>query len=222
MLIKDYFNTYEKFSKSSNLLRKFSIISQKQAICKYLKLNKNFIINNINYCFFESEENYLISVFTNDNLNYIHINSRKTKEYPRAFENQENFEVFLSIFATISVLLNLNYQITNLNDSRLLLKQKEKIEDITYCIYYDEKFNLNLSNYINDKLSYIKNIYYFGEDFLFCLFKNFYLKNILKEDLFKILNIDEEDFKKLYSHFKLKIKKNISDENALNRLKGEL
>lgn len=85
--IKEYFDFYLKIKQSKMPLRKFSFLDRQLTLVKYLKQNKGKIIKSINYAFFESSENILLSVFCKDDVYFIHINGRLAKNYPSNFSN---------------------------------------------------------------------------------------------------------------------------------------
>ncbi|HIF9806854.1 TPA: hypothetical protein ACX8VE_001702 [Campylobacter jejuni] len=205
MKIKDYFDIYKKYEKTKKSLKSFSILNKKVVVHKYLKENKRNIIGQINYAFFESNEPYILSVFCDDECYYIHINSRLTKIYPSYFNNENEYENYLIIFATTAVLFRKNFQIENINDSRLNQPYKEAIVDITNAIFYDETFRINLERYVNQEEKYLKNIYFYGFNFLINIFKETTENKISEEECKKILKINDDDFEKLFDLLKFKL-----------------
>ncbi|ECK2550146.1 hypothetical protein FQW77_08705 [Campylobacter jejuni] len=205
MKIKDYFDIYKKYEKTKKSLKSFSILNKKVVVHKYLKENKRNIIGQINYAFFESNEPYILSVFCDDEYYFIHINSRLTKTYPSYFNNENEYENYLIIFATTAVLFRKNFQIENINDSRLNQPYKEVIVDITNAIFYDETFRINLERYVNQEEKYLKNIYFYGFNFLINIFKEITENKISEEECKKILKINDDDFEKLFDILKFKL-----------------
>lgn len=203
MKIIEYFNFYKNIKNKENVLKKFSLISRKNSIVNYLKQNKKEVINSINYCFFESNENILISVFSENNIYFIHINSLLIKDYPKNFNSINEYENYLLIYGTFAILLDLNFQAKDLDDSRILFK--DFLHELTQYIFYDEKFNLNLIPYIDDENKIISFVYLYGYDFLFEIFKYFYKDKSNYVEIMKFLKMNESEFEALFELYKSKI-----------------
>ncbi|EAH8851009.1 hypothetical protein CDJ58_07820 [Campylobacter lari] len=220
MKIKDIFEIYKDLKKTNQKeIKKFSHCTRKVILCQYFKKNKNSIIKSINFSFFESDENYLISLFSENNINFVHINGKKTKEYPKIFNNQQEYEVFLSIYSTVALLYGINFQLESVSDSRLNYEIRERIKNICFQIYYDDDFNFNLSNSFHENFDYLKFIFLYGKDFIFELMKGFYYKKISKADCLNILNISEKEFSNLYKWvYEQKLSKIIRKNKILNNL----
>ncbi|HEH5091113.1 TPA: hypothetical protein SG772_001728 [Campylobacter coli] len=202
--IQEYFQIYSEINTTKNIIKKFSILDRRLSIVNYIKKNKLKLIKSINFSFFESDEKYILSSFSNENINFIHINSRLTKDYPGYFENKKEYENYLAIYGTIGILLNQNFQITTIKDTTQ--KYADFYKDITNAIFYDEDFNLNLSEYTLESELHMKYTYLFGIDFVIYILNSFYQNNITKQELFDVLNINDTDFNFLFEKFKFKIK----------------
>lgn len=202
--IKEYFQIYSEIKTTKNPIKKFSILDRRLSIVNYIKKNKLKLIKNINFSFFESDEKYILSSFSDQNINFIHINSKLTKNYPGYFENKKEYENYLAIYGTIGVLLNQNFQITTIKDTTQ--RYADFYKDVTNAIFYDEDFNLNLLEYTLENDLHIKYTYLYGIDFVVYILNSFYKNNITKEELFNILKIDDTEFNFLFEKFKFKIK----------------
>lgn len=203
MKIKEYFALYEKFKSSNvNHLKQFCFLDKRTSLIKYLKNKKSFIIKNINYSFFSSDEPFLLSVFADGDINFIHINIKKL---PPNFDSLQEYENYLAIYGTFAVLINQSFQIEDLNDSRLNIYIKDFLEDLTFKIYYDESFRLNLQDYINKENSVLKYVYAYGYDYLFVLFKAYFKEKLEFSFLVQALNIEENELAKLYRMYESKI-----------------
>lgn len=226
MKIKEVFDYYENFKENtelnSNIAKVFSN-SRRAVVFKHLKKYKKEIIESINYSYFESNENILLSIFQKNNKRFVHINSSKTENFPKYFQVKTQYEVYLSIFATICILYGFNNcQLENLDDSRLDLELKSRIEDICFKVYYDDDFNFNLSDYLNSNFSYLRIIFIFGKDFTYHLIKNYYFGNIEKNKCLEILNCSEEDFKELYNFIynKYGLSKELKREKLIKKIES--
>lgn len=207
MNIKDYFLQYAEFCEGmkKDSLKTFCFLDRKITLIRYLKENKNIIIKNINYAFFESDENYLLSVFSKDNIHYIHINSKLSKNFPLNYESKDEYENFLAIYGTFAILIGQSFQIQDLSDSRLNIYFKDFLFDLTFKIYYDEAFRLNLEKFIRDENESLKYVYRYGYDYLFIMFRAYFNQKIEFSFLAKILNIEENELAKLYRLYRNKI-----------------
>lgn len=204
MKIKEYFALYEKLktNKANPSLKQFCFLDKRTSLIKYLKNKKSFIIKNINYSFFSSDEPYLLSVFADGDINFIHINIKKL---PPNFDSLQEYENYLAIYGTFAVLIKQSFQIEDLNDSRLNIYIKDFLEDLTFKIYYDESFRLNLQDYINKENSVLKYVYAYGYDYLFVLFKAYFQEKLEFSFLVQVLNIEENELAKLYRMYESKI-----------------
>lgn len=203
MKIKEYFALYKKLkSNKSNSLKQFCFLDKKISLIKYLKNNKGFIIKNINYSFFSSDEPYLLSVFCEEHLNFIHINIKKL---PPNFDSLQEYENYLAIYGTFAVLINQSFQIEDLSDSRLGIYIKDFLEDLTFKIYYDESFRLNLQDYINKENSVLKYVYAYGYDYLLVLFEAYFKEKLEFNFLVQVLKIEKDELIRLYRMYKSKI-----------------
>lgn len=204
MKIEEYFALYEKLktNKANQPLKQFCFLDKRTSLIKYLKNKKSFIIKNINYSFFHSDEPYLLSVFADRDINFIHINIKKL---PPNFDSLQEYENYLAIYGTFAVLINQSFQIEYLNDSRLNIYIKDFLEDLTFKIYYDESFRLNLQDHINKGNSVLKYVYAYGYDYLFVLFKAYFQEKLEFGFLIQALNIDENELTKLYKMYESKI-----------------
>ena len=203
MKIKDYFALYEKLKENkANPLKQFCFLDKKISLIKYLKHKKSFIIKNINYSFFPSNEPYLLSVFCGGNVNFIHINIKKL---PPNFDSLQEYENYLAIYGTFAVLINQSFQREDLNDSRLSLYIKDFLEDLTFKIYYDESFRLNLQDYINKENSALKYVYAYGYDYLLVLFEAYFKEKLEFNFLMQALKIEKNELIRLYRMYKSKI-----------------
>ena len=206
--IKEYFDFYLKIKQNQTPLRKFSFLDRQLTLVKYLKQNKVKIIKSINYAFFASDENVLLSVFCKDNIYFIHINSRLTKDYyPSNFSNSCEYENYLAIYGTFSVLIDFSFQAQELDDSRIFYK--DFLEDLTFKIYYDDDFRLNLQDLIDQENAILKYVYRYGYDFLLEFFK-LYFQNSSKTSnayltFINFLKIKESEFNELFGLYRAKI-----------------
>lgn len=206
MNIKEHFANYAKFStKEQNSLKYFCFLDKKVALMRYLKENKAFIIKHINYSFFESDEPYLLSVFSDKRVNFIHINSRLSKNYLLGYESQNEYENFLAIYGSFAILIHQNFQIQDLNDSRLNIYVKDFLMDLTFKVYYDDAFRLNLQEYIKDENEVLKYVYRYGYNYLLGLFRAYFNKSLEFDYIAKILKIDSNELAKLYRLYKSRI-----------------
>ena len=130
MKIKEYFALYEKLktNKANPSLKQFCFLDKRTSLIKYLKNKKSFIIKNINYSFFSSDEPYLLSVFADGDINFIHINIKKL---PPNFDSLQEYENYLAIYGTFAVLIKQSFQIEDLNDIIFYISNALKI-DRTY------------------------------------------------------------------------------------------
>lgn len=203
MKIKDYFALYEKLKPNkANPLKQFCFLDKKISLIKHLKQKKAFIIKNINYSFFPSNESYLLSVFCGGNVNFIHINIKKL---PPNFDSLQEYENYLAIYGTFAVLINQSFQIEDLSDSRLNIYIKDFLEDLTFKIYYDESFRLNLQDYINKENSVLKYVYAYGYDYLLVLFEAYFKEKLEFNFLIQALKIERNELIRLYRMYESKI-----------------
>lgn len=203
MDIKDYFNFYAINKTDKSQVKKFSFLNKQATLVKYLKTNKNEIIKQINYAFFESKEPYLLSVFSAEVANYIHINSRLCREFPKNFDSLHEFENYLAIYGTFAVLIGESFQISSLNDSKIYYR--DFLEDLTFKIFYDDVFRLNLESLLIDKNNILRFVYRYGYDFLLQSFKIFYKDEFSYSTIKRFLNISDEEFNELYGLYRNKI-----------------
>lgn len=196
--IKQCFEFYEMVKDKEHNLKHFTFLDRQLAIVRFLKKHKKEIINEINYAFYESDEEYLLSFFSGERANYVHINSRLTKEYPSIYENIDEYENYLAIYATFGILINQSFQLQNLNDSRFY--HKDFIKDMTNIIFYDEAFRLNLSGFVSDNEGYYKAIYAYGKDYIFSVFSAMMQNEISEETCIKMLSMGDKmrDFRMLF------------------------
>lgn len=202
--IKDYWAIYKELKevnqpKKSFKIKPFNFLQDKPCIMRYFRENKKSIIESINFAYFPSDEPYLISCFVSDSIYFVHINARSKEKIPGAFEDFNDYENYLNIYATFAVLHNQNFQISTLNDSRLICAERlMKFSDI---VYYDDNFKLNLSPYLEDKL--LQNTFLYGYDFLFALFSKSeeldikFVKRYLKLEDSTIIKLYEKFYKKM-------------------------
>lgn len=203
MKIEDYFNFYALIKKDVSRVKRFNFLNKQISLITYLKKEKRDIINNINYAFFESYEPYLLSVFSNQSSNYIHINSRLCKEYPRSFDSVYEYENYLAIYGTFAVLLDENFQIESLDDSRMYCR--DFLKDLTFRIYYDSSFRLNLESMLVEKNNVLRFVYRYGYDFLLQCFKLFHNDKCEYSRIIEFLNIEGAEFIELYGLYQSKI-----------------
>ena len=144
----------------------------------------------------------MLSVFADGAINFIHINIKKL---PPNFDSLQEYENYLAIYGTFAVLIKQSFQIEDLNDSRLNIYIKDFLEDLTFKIYYDESFRLNLQDYINKENSVLKYVYAYGYDYLFVLFKAYFQEKLEFSFLVQVLNIEENELAKLYRMYESKI-----------------
>ncbi|WP_270975452.1 hypothetical protein [Campylobacter helveticus] len=196
--IKQCFEFYEMIKDKEHNLKHFTFLDRQLSIVRFLKKYKKEIINKINYAFYESDEEYLLSFFSGERANYVHINSRLTKEYPSIYENIEEYENYLAIYATFGILINQSFQLQNLNDSRFY--HKDFIKDMTNIIFYDEAFRLNLSSFVGENEGYYKAIYAYGKDYIFSVFSAMMRNEINEETCIKMLSMENKmrDFRMLF------------------------
>ena len=196
--IKKCFEFYESIKKQENKLKAFTFLDRQLSIVKYLKKNKKSIIENINYAFFESNEPYLLSFFSGEKAKYVHINSRLTQDYPSIYENIEEYENYLAIYATFGILIHQSFQLQSLSDSKFY--HRDFIRDMANVIFYDEMFRLNLSNFVNESESYYMAIYLYGKDYIFNVFSAMMRKEINEETCIKMLSMENKmrDFRMLF------------------------
>ncbi|EAM0327821.1 hypothetical protein D2A72_09645, partial [Campylobacter coli] len=69
--IEEYFQIYSQINTTKNIIKKFSILDRRLSIVNYIKKNKLKLIKSINFSFFESDEKYILSSFSNENINFI-------------------------------------------------------------------------------------------------------------------------------------------------------
>lgn len=205
MNIKEHFKIYADFKQNKEKLRHFNFLDTKISLIKYLKENKSLIIKSINYAFFESNESYLLSAFSSDGIHFIHINSKLSKEFPPHFETQNEYENFLTIYATFGILIEQNFQVQDLSDSRLNIHFKDFLSDLTFKIYYDDAFRLNLENYIQAENEVLKYVYRYGYDYLFVLFRAYFNEKLEFDFIAKLLKLESNELEKLYRLYKTKI-----------------
>lgn len=174
MLIKEYFDFYEEYKATEVKIKKFSLIDRKKTIVSYFKKNKKKLIQDINYMYFESDEDYLMQVFSSDKANLIFINTRLSKNIPKGknFSSKQEFENYLTIYASFCVLLNQNLRILSIDDSRVSVFIRDFLMDLTYQIFYNDAFDLNLQDIVNDNFT-LKMAYRYGYDLLFNIFMAF-------------------------------------------------
>lgn len=204
--IKEYFTFYSNIKSKGTKLKKFSFLDKQISLIKYLKNNKNEIIRNINYAFVESKEPYLLSVFSENNIHFIHINARICKDYPKIFDSIYEYENYLAIYGTFAVLIDINFQAESLEDSRIFFK--DFLEDLTFKIYYDEAFRLNLESFVDEQNEVLKYVYRYGYDFLLQCFKLFYKDTfdaLNYSHIMRFLQMNDLEFKELFGLYKSKI-----------------
>ncbi|OCS21947.1 hypothetical protein CFVI97532_07035 [Campylobacter fetus subsp. venerealis cfvi97/532] len=172
MLIKEYFDFYEQHKKTDGKLKKFSLIDKKLSIVTFFKKNKKNLIKNINFMYFDSDEDCLMQVYNSDRANLIFINTRLTKDHLSAFINKQEYENYLTIYGTFCVLLNQDLKITSLSDTRIPVFIRDFLKDLTYFIFYCDDFHLNLQDFVNDNFT-LRMIYKYGYDLLFNIFLAF-------------------------------------------------
>lgn len=189
------------YKKTKAKLKEFNFLQHPTAIMRYLKNNKDLIIKNINYAFFEDDSEDILVVFSSVSVKYVYINTRLSKNYPAMFENQNEYENYLAIYGTFAILLNQNFKAQNLQDSRILIK--DYLKNLTHIIYYDESFRLNLSTY-TDK-NELKAVYRYGYDFCYCLMKSLYNNNIKKSLVQELLQLNPQEIDLLLNAFVAKI-----------------
>lgn len=143
-----------------------------------------------------------MSVFCQEHLNFIHINIKKL---PPNFDSLQEYENYLAIYGTFAVLINQSFQIEDLNDSRLNIYIKDFLEDLTFKIYYDESFRLNLQDYINKENSVLKYVYAYGYDYLLVLFEAYFKEKLEFNFLVQVLKIEKDELIRLYRMYKSKI-----------------
>ncbi len=203
MEINSYFNFYANIKSDKPQLEHFSFLDRQVTLVKYLKKNKSEIIKHINYAFFESKEPYLLSVFSSPNANYIHINHNLCKEHPKSFDSIYEYENYLAIYGTFAVLIGETFQISSLQDSRIYFK--DFLEDLTFKIYYDEDFRLNLESFLINKNEILRFVYRYGYDFLLQSFKIFNKDEFYYRRIKEFLNINDLEFKELFELYRYKI-----------------
>ena len=196
--IKQCFEFYESVKMQESELKSFTFLDRQLAIVRFLKKYKKEIIENINYAFYKSNEPYLLSFFSGERAKYVHINSALTEDYPSIYENAEEYENYLAIYATFGILINQSFQIQNLNDSRFY--HKDFVRDMTNVIFYDEMFRLNLSSFVSENESYYKAIYAYGKDYIFSVFSAMMRQDIDENTCIKMLNMEDKmsDFRILF------------------------
>ncbi|EDF8505777.1 hypothetical protein GB951_09880, partial [Campylobacter coli] len=64
--IEEYFQIYSQINTTKNIIKKFSILDRRLSIVNYIKKNKLKLIKSINFSFFESDEKYILSSFSNE------------------------------------------------------------------------------------------------------------------------------------------------------------
>lgn len=176
------------------------------SLIKYVKNNKDLIIRNINYAFFESNEPFLLSVFHQKQTYFIHINARLCKDYPKIFDSIYEYENYLAVYGTFALLVNASFQVESLEDSRIFFK--EFLEELTFKIYYDEAFRLNLESLVDEKNKILKYVYRYGYDFLLQCFKFFYkdtFRITSHSCIMKYLQMSDLEFRELFALYKSKI-----------------
>lgn len=203
--IKQYFEFYESVKEQNSPLKSFTFLDRGLSIVRYLKKYKKEIIENINYAFYESDEKYLVSFFSGERAKYVHINSTLTKDYPSIYENEQEYENYLSIYATFGILINQSFQLQSLNDTRFY--HKDFIRDMTNVIFYDEMFRLNLERDLQVKDEILPLVYRYGNDFLFNLFKNSLNEECFMKNILFLNGIDSFLAQKLFNFYKNRIKK---------------
>ena len=209
MKVKEYFELYSSFKQETEDFRTFNFLQSKVSVMRYFKNHKKKIIESINYAFFESNEPYLLSVFSWHNARFVHINSTMTENYPIFATNVKEYENYLAIFGTFGILLDQNFRIEALDDSRICYCS-DFLRDMTNRIYYDENFRLNLTNYIEQP--HLKIIYRFGGDFVFEIFNAYYRKKLELSKIKDIFQTTEENVKELYALLSSKIVVGNNDE----------
>lgn len=172
MLIKEYFDFYERHKRTDGKLKKFSLIDKKLSIVTFFKRNKKNLIKNINFMYFDSDEEYLMQVYNSDKANLIFINTKLTKDVLSIFTNKQEYENYLTIYGTFCVLLNQDLKITSLSDTRIPVFVRDFLKDLTYFIFYCDDFHLNLQDFVNDNFT-LRMIYKYGYDLLFNIFLAF-------------------------------------------------
>lgn len=232
--ISEYYHLYEKVKNTKESFKIFSVVHQKQYVAQYLRKNKKLIISNINYAFFESDENYILSVFKGKKSNYIHINSKLTKNVPQSiiesisgFEKKDwtteltiyQYENWLAIFGTFIILLdgintklvkdfndNMPYTIQDLlKDSRNESFLNDTLFSLTQVIYYDDDFRINLESFVNNENKILKFVYRYGYDFLLQCFKAYHKNELYADTIKEYIKATNDEFKELYSMFENKI-----------------
>lgn len=208
MQIKKHFEVFtrlKEYEESEKKLKQFNFLDRKKILIDYLNKNKAYVLKKINYSFFESDEPYLLSVFTEKNSNFIHINSRLSKNFPVHYISKDEYENFLAIYGTFAVLIGQSFQIENMSDSRIKIYIKDFLYDLTFKIYYDDAFRLNLQDYIKDKNKILRYVYKYGYDYLFILFRAYFNEKIDFVYISKILDIELSELEELFRLYKNKI-----------------
>ncbi|QKG30281.1 hypothetical protein [Campylobacter sp. RM16187] len=208
MLIKEYFDFYEQHKKTDGKLKKFSLIDKKLSIVTFFKRNKKNLIKNINFMYFDSDEEYLMQVYNSDKANLIFINTRLTKDVLSIFTNKQEYENYLTIYGTFCILLNQDLKITSLSDTRIPVFIRDFLKDLTYFIFYCDDFHLNLQDFVHDNFT-LRMIYKYGYDLLFNIFLAFDDGRINDRDVvlfFENEILEENSLRGLYNSFLPNIK----------------
>ncbi|CAD7289512.1 hypothetical protein LMG7974_01589 [Campylobacter majalis] len=210
MRVNDYFEFYKQHKKTKLKIKKFSLIDRKLSIISYFKKHKKELINNINYMYFDSDEDYLMQVYSSNEANLVFINTRLSNVLPknRNFETKKEYENYLTICATFCVLLNQDIKLISLDDTRISIFIRDFLKDLTYQIYYNDVFDLNLQDIVTDNFT-LKMIYRYGYDFLFNIFLAFDENRIDDKQVVSIFENDalyENSLREIYNNFLPSIK----------------
>lgn len=208
MKIEDYFRFYKNIKEVKGFkFKRFTFLDKQISLIRYLKQNKKDIIKYINYAFFESNEPYLISVFNESDIHYIHINERLCKEkLSKNFDSVYEYENYLAIYGTFAVLIGENFQAQDLNDSRISFR--DFLHELTFHIYYDDAFRLNLESFVGKENEILRYVYRYGYDFLLESFKFFYKdvhNSFNYNQIIRFLSITDDEFRELFALYKSKI-----------------
>ncbi|MCR2112212.1 hypothetical protein [Campylobacter upsaliensis] len=211
LTIKQCFEFYDNFKVQKSELKRFTFLDRQFTIVRFLKKCKKEIIGEINYAFYESDEDYLISFFSGERANYVHINSRFTQNYPSIYENIDEYENYLAIYATFGILINQSFQLQSLNDSKFY--HKDFVRDMSNVIFYDEMFRLNLSSFVGESESYYKAIYTYGKDYIFSVFSAMMNHQIDEITCIKMLSMEDKikDFRMLFRVYEKMIQRKFTN-----------
>ena len=121
------------------------------------------------------------------------------------FQISIEYENYLAIYGTFSVLIDFSFQAQDLNDSRIFYK--DFLEDLTFKIYYDDNFRLNLESFIDEENKILRYVYRYGYDFLLEFFKLYYRDSSTNTYIpfLNFLKIKESEFNELFGLYRAKI-----------------